>query len=82
VASGFPRCGPALDCHDTVEPAVAGSRVTLTADVHTRDAWTLAGPMLRAAIRRTDTGQLDALGGRCPPAEVTDRSDGYRPLPW
>jgi hypothetical protein len=41
--------------------AGAGSRVTLTADVHTRGAWTLAGPMIRAAIRRTDTGQLDAL---------------------
>ena len=28
---------------------------------HTRGAWRLAGPMIRAAIGRTDSGQLDAL---------------------
>jgi uncharacterized protein YndB with AHSA1/START domain len=38
-----------------------GTRVTLTADVGTRGAWRLAAPMIRAAIRRTDSGQLDAL---------------------
>jgi uncharacterized protein YndB with AHSA1/START domain len=44
-----------------VEPSGPGSRVTLTAEVETRGAWSLAGPMIRAAIRRTDGGQLDAL---------------------
>jgi uncharacterized protein YndB with AHSA1/START domain len=44
-----------------VEPTAAGSRVTLAADVVTNGAWALAGPMIRAAIRRTDAGQLDAF---------------------
>jgi uncharacterized protein YndB with AHSA1/START domain len=44
-----------------VEPAGPASRVTLVADVATRGAWALAGPMIRAAIRRTDRGQLDAF---------------------
>ena len=44
-----------------VEPSGAGSRVTLVADVATRGAWALAEPMIRAAIRRTDRGQLDAF---------------------
>jgi uncharacterized protein YndB with AHSA1/START domain len=44
-----------------VEPSGPGTRVTLVADVVTRGAWALAGPMIRAAIRRTDAGQLDAL---------------------
>jgi uncharacterized protein YndB with AHSA1/START domain len=38
-----------------------GTRLTLVADVRTRGAWTLAGPAVRAAIRRADAGQLDAL---------------------
>ena len=53
--------GVTADYRYTVEPAGAGSRVTLAADVRTRGAWALAGPMIRAAIRRTDSGQLDAL---------------------
>ena len=44
-----------------VEPTAAGSRVTLVADVATRGKWTLAGPMIRTAIRRTDSAQLDAF---------------------
>ena len=44
-----------------VEPTAAGSRVTLVAEVATRGEWTLAGPMIRAAIRRTDSAQLDAF---------------------
>jgi uncharacterized protein YndB with AHSA1/START domain len=44
-----------------VEPAGPGSRVTLVADVATRGAWSLAGPAIRAAIRRTDAGQLEAF---------------------
>jgi uncharacterized protein YndB with AHSA1/START domain len=43
-----------------------GTRVTLTAAVGTRGAWRLAGPMIRAAIRRTDSGQLDALDRELP----------------
>jgi hypothetical protein len=96
VASGFPR-GAALrspitlrsqqggvtaDHHYTVVPAGAGSRVTLTADVHTRGAWTLAGPMIRAATRRTDSGQLDALDRELPPAEGADGGAGYGPPSW
>jgi uncharacterized protein YndB with AHSA1/START domain len=45
----------------TVEPAHSGTRVTLTADVRTRGAWTLAGPAIRAAIRRSDVRQVEAL---------------------
>lgn len=37
------------------------SRVTLVADVRTSRAWALLGPLIRAAIRRADAGQLDAL---------------------
>jgi uncharacterized protein YndB with AHSA1/START domain len=44
-----------------VEPSGPGSRVTLVAEVVTRGAWSLAGPAIRAAIRRTDSGQLDAF---------------------
>jgi uncharacterized protein YndB with AHSA1/START domain len=53
--------GVTADYRYTVEPAGSGSRVSLTADVRTRGAWTLLGPMIRAAIRKTDSGQLDAL---------------------
>ena len=53
--------GVTADYRYTVEPAGAGSRLGLTADVRTRGAWSLAGPMIRMAIRRTDAGQLDAL---------------------
>jgi carbon monoxide dehydrogenase subunit G len=44
-----------------VEPAGEGSRVTLTADVTTAGVWALLGPVIRAAIRKEDSGQLDAL---------------------
>jgi uncharacterized protein YndB with AHSA1/START domain len=53
--------GVTADYTYTVEPVDAGSRLTLVADVVTRGAWSLAGPALRAVIRRTDRGQLDAL---------------------
>ena len=53
--------GVTADYTYTVEPATTGSRVTLTADVRTRGAWTLAGPAIRAAIRRSDAGQVEAL---------------------
>jgi hypothetical protein len=45
----------------SVLPSGSGSRVTLDADVATRGAWFLAGPLVRAAIRRTDGGQLEAF---------------------
>ena len=44
-----------------VEPAGTGSRATLTADVRTSGLWALLGPVIRAAIRKEDSGQLDAL---------------------
>jgi uncharacterized protein YndB with AHSA1/START domain len=53
--------GVTADYTYPVEAAVPGTRVTLVADVRTRGAWTLAAPAIRAAIRRTDAGQLDAL---------------------
>jgi hypothetical protein len=45
----------------TVAGADAGTRATLVASVVTRGAWRLVAPALRAVIRRTDGGQLDAL---------------------
>jgi carbon monoxide dehydrogenase subunit G len=44
-----------------VEPAGTGSRATLTADVRTAGLWALLGPVIRAAIRKEDSGQLEAL---------------------
>ena len=34
---------------------------TVTADVRTSGLWALLGPVIRAAIRREDSGQLEAL---------------------
>ena len=53
--------GVTADYTYTVAPAGADSLVGLVADVRTRGLWTLAAPAIRAAIRRTDSGQLDAL---------------------
>jgi hypothetical protein len=53
--------GVTADYTYRVEPAGPGGRVTLVADVASRGAWALAGPAIRAAIRRTDAGQLDAF---------------------
>jgi uncharacterized protein YndB with AHSA1/START domain len=53
--------GVTADYTYTVDSDGPGSRVTLVADVRTRGAWALAAPAIRAAIRRTDSGQLDAL---------------------
>ena len=53
--------GVTADYAYTVDPADGGSRLTLVADVAVRGAWVLAGPALRAVIRRTDQGQVDAL---------------------
>jgi uncharacterized protein YndB with AHSA1/START domain len=53
--------GVTADYRYTVEPAGDGTRLTLVADVTTRGPWTLLGPVIRTAIRRSDAGQLDAL---------------------
>ena len=53
--------GVTADYTYTVEAADGGSRLILVADVAVRGAWVLAGPALRAVIRRSDQGQVDAL---------------------
>ena len=53
--------GVTADYTYTVEPAGSGSRATLTADVRTPGVWALLGPVIRRAIRREDSGQLEAL---------------------
>jgi uncharacterized protein YndB with AHSA1/START domain len=53
--------GVTADYTYAVEPTATGSRVTLAVEVATRGAWALAAPMIRAAIRRTDSSQLDAF---------------------
>jgi uncharacterized protein YndB with AHSA1/START domain len=53
--------GVTADYTYTVEPDGPVSRVSLVADVRTGGAWALAAPAIRAAIRRTDAGQLDAF---------------------
>jgi uncharacterized protein YndB with AHSA1/START domain len=53
--------GVTADYRYAVEPAGTGSRVTVDADVRTSGAMRLLGPVIRAAIRRTDRDQLDRL---------------------
>ena len=53
--------GVTADYTYSVEPTASGSRATLTADVRTSGLWALLGPVIRAAIRKEDSGQLDAL---------------------
>ncbi|MGY1617930.1 SRPBCC family protein [Geodermatophilus sp. SYSU D00691] len=53
--------GVTADYRYSVEPADGGSRLELVADVGTRGPWGLLAPVIRAAIRRQDAGQLDAL---------------------
>ena len=53
--------GVTADYTYAVEPAGTGSRATLTADVRTSGLWSLLGPIIRAAIRREDAGQLEQL---------------------
>jgi uncharacterized protein YndB with AHSA1/START domain len=53
--------GVTADYTYAVEPTGPGSRATLTADVGTSGVWSLLGPVIRAAIRKEDTGQLEAL---------------------
>jgi uncharacterized protein YndB with AHSA1/START domain len=53
--------GVTADYRYAVEPDGTGSEVCLDADVRTRGLWSLAAPMIRAAIRRSDTDQLARL---------------------
>lgn len=53
--------GVTADYTYRVAAADGGSRLTLVADVTMRGAWVLTGPALRAVIRRSDSGQVDAL---------------------
>lgn len=53
--------GVTADYTYAVAPDGESTRVSLVADVVTRGLWTLAAPAIRAAIRRADGGQLDAL---------------------
>ena len=55
------QSGVTADYTYGVEPAGNGSRATLTADVRTQGVWALLGPVIRAAIRKEDAGQLEAL---------------------
>jgi uncharacterized protein YndB with AHSA1/START domain len=53
--------GVTADYTYAVEAQGDGSRATLTADVATSGSWVLLAPVIRAAIRREDAGQLDRL---------------------
>jgi uncharacterized protein YndB with AHSA1/START domain len=53
--------GVTADYTYAVEPSGVGSRATLTADVRTAGLWALLGPVIRGAIRKEDSGQLEAL---------------------
>lgn len=53
--------GVRADYTYTVEPVGTTTRATLVADVTTTPLWRPVAPALRALIRRTDGGQLDAL---------------------
>ena len=53
--------GVTADYTYTVEPTGTGCQATLTADVRAAGPWALLGPVVRAAIRREDAGQLEAL---------------------
>jgi len=45
----------------SLEPAGGRTTARLTADVVAAGRWALLGPLVRAVIRRTDGGQLEAL---------------------
>ena len=53
--------GVTADYAYTVEPAGTASRATLAVDVRVTGIWTLLGPVIRGAIRRQDSSQLDEL---------------------
>src|SRR4051794_3841841 len=53
--------GVTADYAYTVEPAGTGSRATLAVDVRVTGIWLPLGPVIRGAIRKQDSGQLDRL---------------------
>ncbi|MPZ85005.1 MAG: hypothetical protein GEV28_33305 [Actinophytocola sp.] len=53
--------GVRADYTYSVEADGAATRIVLVADVTTGAMWRVVAPALRAVIRRTDAGQLDAL---------------------
>jgi uncharacterized protein YndB with AHSA1/START domain len=53
--------GVTADYTYAVAPVDGGSEVTLHADVVTTGVWAVVAPAIRAAIRRADAGQLEAL---------------------
>jgi carbon monoxide dehydrogenase subunit G len=53
--------GVRADYAYTCEPSGAGTRVSLRADCETSGVWRLAGGMLRVAIRKADSGQLESF---------------------
>lgn len=53
--------GVTADYTYTLTPTSTGTSVDLAADVRTTGVWTVFGPLLRAAIRRADGGQLEAF---------------------
>lgn len=53
--------GVRADYTYTCEPTGEETLVTLVADCHTSGVWNLAGGLIRAAMKRSDSGQLEAL---------------------
>ncbi len=58
---GRPRVGTVLIFSARRAPEGSGTRLRLVADCEIRGPLKLLGPLLRAAIRRTDGGQLRDL---------------------
>ena len=56
------HAGVTADYEYTSEASSAdATRVTLTADCHMRGPWRFLAPLIRMAIRKADSGQLEAL---------------------
>lgn len=53
--------GVTADYQYTCESQSGGTLVTLVADVRTAGIWKLFGGFIRSAIKKADSGQLDAL---------------------
>ncbi len=55
------RGGVRADYAYTCEPTGTGTRVSLRADCVTSGAWKFVGGMIRGAIRKADSGQLESF---------------------
>lgn len=66
------QSGVRADYTYSIEPVGTTTRATLVADITTKLLWRPVAPVLRALIRRTDGGQLDALK-RLVEAQPTDQ---------